>query len=299
MKRGRYMTPKKTLTSLSKVFKPEGVKTAIKFGSYWKKGLLPDLFHGAGDYRRYRKAKPALRKEAPRGDSHPVLILPGFLSNDISTVPLRRMLKAKGYKTYRWEGGVNLGLKEKTVRHLAARLKEIYEENGNQKVSLIGHSLGGMYARVLAQEFPNMVRGVITVQTPFGLGAFKEGADPILVSTIEKLGDPRFSLNNAGMCERLLTPPPTPTTSIFSKTDDIAAWQACLNPATGCSENIEVAASHSGTIWHKDTIAIILERLAEPKDNWKPSTRASNEKPPANPQWKPNATPDWRMFPPL
>jgi pimeloyl-ACP methyl ester carboxylesterase len=289
------MSLRKHFSSLSKV--PETIKTTVKFGGYWGKGLLPDLFHGAGDYKDYRKAKRGLRKEAPHGDNHPVLVIPGFLSNDMPTAPLRHILKEKGYKPYKWRGGVNLGLKEKTVQHLALRLKEVYEENDRQKVTLIGHSLGGLYARLLAQEFPEMVRAVITVQTPFGVGAFKEAADPILVSTIEKLSDSKFGLDNEGVPERLLTPPPMPTTSIFSKKDDIAGWQACLNPSTPHSENIEVAASHSSSIWHKDTIAIILERLAAPKENWKPSNKASPEKPPVNPGWKPKASEDWRFFP--
>lgn len=293
------MSPKKKLTSLSKAFKLETVETVVKYGGYWRKGVLSKVFSGASEYRQYRKARPAVHKKAPRGDGHPVLIIPGFMSHDILTVPMRRMLEEKGYKPHKWENGINRGPTKKIIEQLAVRLREIYKENGNQKVSLIGHSLGGLYARVLAQEFPEMVRSVITVQTPFGIGVIKEGADPTLVSTIEKLGDKRFRLSSKGMSERLLTPSSVPTTSIFSKVDPVAGWQACLNPSTGNSENIEVAASHYGTMWHKDTVAIILERLAEPKDNWKRSSRASNEKPPANPSWKPNTTPDWRMFPPV
>ena len=284
-------------SSLSKIFNSEVFKTAVKYGGYLKEGLVTDIFCCVAEYNDYRKAKSTIRKEAPRGDGHPVLVLPGFTSNDLTTAPLRHILKKKGYKAYKWKGGFNLGLKDKTAKHLASHLKKIYEKNGHQPVSLIGHSLGGFYARALAQEFPEMVRCVITVETPFGIGICNEGADPILVSTIEKMSDPRFSLNNEGMAERLLTPPARPTTSIFSKIDDVAAWQACLNPATQQTENIEVTASHIGGIWHKDTIAVILERLAETKGDWKPSGRASSEKTPPNPRWRPKASKDWHFFP--
>src|ERR1700736_2911605 len=85
---------------------------------------------------------------APRGDGHPVLVLPGFLVSDISTTLLRKYLGALGYDTYGWELGRNLGGVARMRSKLRERLREIHEKTG-QKVSLGGWSLGGVYARDL------------------------------------------------------------------------------------------------------------------------------------------------------
>ncbi len=201
-----------------------------------------------------------------------------------------------GYKAYGWEGGINAGLRDSTVEHLHKRLKEIYEENGHQKVSLIGHSMGGMYARCLAHEFPEMVRDVITMGTPFGIGMNKEATPGWLANTIQFLSHAKYTLKTHGMAERLLTPPDLPTTSIFSKTDGIAGWQACLNPKTPWTENIEVTSSHMGMICNKGVLAILLDRLAQPEGAWQNYKNPSTETPPPNPEWKPAAS-NWRFFP--
>lgn len=273
----------------------KGLRTIVKYGKERRHGLVQDLAVSAHEYGDYRKVKRDIRAAAPRGDKHPVLVIPGFTSGDSTTAPLRHILKKMGYKPYKWRGGINLGLKDKTAKRLARRLKKIYEKNGHQKVSLVGHSLGGIYARVLAQEYPEMVRDVITVDTPFGVGMDRSTTAPLVVNTIIRLSDAKFSLDNPGIPERMLTPPEQPTTSIFSKIDTVAGWQACLNPETAHTENIEVHASHIGSIWHQETVAAILERLAEPEGQWKPSPHAAQEKTPANPGWKPAGN-DWRLF---
>ncbi len=276
--------------------KSDTFKTLKTYCNQRKKSLLKDFFNSAAEYKELHQAKPSLHKNSPQGDGHPVLVIPGFTANDFFTAPLRHILQDKGYKPYKWKGGFNIGLKDKTTEHLARRLKEIYEENGNQKVSLIGHSLGGFYARTLAQEFPDMVRDVITVDTPFGIGMKQDAAPAFVVSTILKLSEAKYSINNEGMSERLLTPPQMPTTSIFSKIDTVAGWQACLNPATPLSENIEIKATHIGSVWNKEAFVIILDRLAQPEGKWKPHKTPANDAPPPNPNWKPKSS-GWKLFP--
>ncbi|MEM7284285.1 MAG: alpha/beta hydrolase [Pseudomonadota bacterium] len=98
---------------------------------------------------------------APRGDGHPVLVLPGFLASGSSTFPLRHFLKRLGYKGHRWKLGRNLGPVGEIEKDVLVRLRELRERYG-QKVSLIGWSLGGVYARELAWMAPDDVRQVIT-----------------------------------------------------------------------------------------------------------------------------------------
>jgi len=266
---------------------------------YWKRNFLnaTEAFRLATEFNQFRATWPELRATAPQGDGHPVLIIPGFTASDLPSYRLRRALREVGYNAYGWDGGVNTGLRNKTVEHLHSRLKEIYDENGGQKVSLIGHSMGGIYARCLAHEFPDMVRDVITVGSPFGIGMNKGATPALLVNTIQLLSNSKYSLKVAGMAERLLTPPDVPTTSIFSKMDGIAGWRACLNPKTRWSENIEVKSSHMGMICNKDVLSILLDRLAQPEGAWKIYKNASKETPPPNPAWKPAANSNWRLFP--
>lgn len=291
-------SPKKhPIKKVIETVKSDEFKTVLTYGQQRKKTILTDLFNSMKEYRAYRHVRKEINKAAPHGDGHPVLVIPGFAENDLFTKPLRHALKKNGYKAYGWKGHFNIGMKEKAAANLAERLKEVYEANGHKKVSVIGHSLGGIYARALAQEFPDMVRDVITIETPFGLPMTENAKDDFLISTIMRLSDKKVSLDNPGMPERLLTPPPVPTTSIFSKVDTF--WRTRLNPISPQSENIEITATHIGSVWHKDSIAIILNRLAQPEGQWQQHKDHSHAKPPKNPRWKPGNDDSWKIFPKL
>ena len=103
---------------------------------------------------------------APRGDGHPVLTLPGFLASDLSMAPMRRYLKELGYDAYAWKMGRNIGGVSRMRAALRDRLAEIHATTG-RKVSIVGWSLGGVYARDLALQAPDMVRCVVTLGSPF------------------------------------------------------------------------------------------------------------------------------------
>lgn len=247
---------------------------------------LTEIFKCAVEYRQFQASWPALKLATPEGDGHPVLVLPGFVSDDLPTAPLRNALREKGYNAYGWENGNNWGLTDETVRKLPEMLKKLYKDNGNRKVTLIGHSLGGIYARELAREFPELVRDVISVGTPFGVGIQKNEVPLKLQQWIEGYSANHLTLGDEERARRLLTPPPVPTTSIFSKIDGIGGWRACLNPDIQGAENIEVEASHVGLIWHSKTIAVILDRLSQPEGKWQRHKDAAHETTPNNPGYK-------------
>ena len=102
----------------------------------------------------------------PAGDGHPVLVFPGLAASDISTAPMRAFLRTRGYAAYGWDLGRNRGLRPGLRNRNMLRLKEIRERHG-RKVSLIGWSLGGIFAREVAKEVPDDVRLVITLGSPF------------------------------------------------------------------------------------------------------------------------------------
>ena len=128
---------------------------------------LTDPARAAFDYTLLAYATPLLAA-LPRGDNHPVLVLPRLHGSDASTSTLRTVLKQLGYRTYGWQLGRNIGPTSKVVHGMRARLD--YLTNRYQRpVTLIGWSLGGIYARQLARRTPQAVRQVITLGSPIRL----------------------------------------------------------------------------------------------------------------------------------
>ena len=178
---------------------------------------------------------------APRGDGHPVLVLPGLVASDVSTRLLRRYLKSRGYDAHGWGLGRNFGPREGIEAGMERRLRELHERHG-RKVSLVGWSLGGIYARMLANRHPEMVRNVITLGSPLHGHAQSTNA-----WRVYELVSGRSSKDPERM--RHVTPlPQMPTTSIFSRSDGVVAWQCSVNDTGPQSENIEVLASHVGLV---------------------------------------------------
>lgn len=208
---------------------------------------------------------------SPRGDGHPVLVLPGFIASDVSTGILRRFLTAKGYEAHSWNLGRNLGPKAigREGEKLIARLEEVHALTG-QTVSLVGWSLGGVMARLLANWRPDLVRQVITLGAPFG-------GDPKASNVwrlYEKLtGDSVESAHTRDLHAQSAVAPRVPTTAIYSKADGIVAWQNCREGDHATSDNIEVRGSHIGLVVNPTVLAAIGDRLAQPEGEFTPFER--------------------------
>lgn len=250
---------------------------------------VTEPFRTASEYVGFRRRKKKKAKEAekPSGDGHPVLVLPGFVGNGTMTSGLRDGIEEAGYNVYDLGGGRNFGLTEEMVERLRTRLQEIYAVNGKQKVSLIGHSLGGVYARELAREYPEMVRDVITICSPFGAGLDKKAVPATLRMIFNTINPGNPLLNDEALARRAIAPPPVPTTAIFSRKDGVAHWESCINPKADLAENIEINSSHVGSVWNADVLAAVLDRLSQPQGGWKPYHAASEDCHPENPNWKP------------
>ena len=197
---------------------------------------------------------------APRGDGHPVLVLPGWLASDRSTQALRWFLRDRGYHAHGWRLGRNHGPSSQIVSGLAERLATLRARHG-RTVSLVGWSLGGIYARELARRRPDDVRQVITLASPF--------RDPDATSAlITRLAGARPS-RSPDLLERLRSPLPVPTTAIYTRTDGIVAWQSCVEPRGPRSESVEVGTSHCGMGHHPAALLVIADRLAQPEGTWR------------------------------
>jgi pimeloyl-ACP methyl ester carboxylesterase len=195
---------------------------------------------------------------APKGDGHPVLALPGFLASDLSMAPMRRYLKELGYDAHAWNMGRNLGGLSSLRAALRDLLKQTYETSG-RKVSIVGWSLGGVYARDLAVQLPDMVRSVITLGSPFANDIRATNATRLY----EALSGEGIN-DNPEIREAIAGDLPVPATSIYSRTDGIVNHQTCLLRPSETAENIEVyLASHVGLGVNPAALWAVADRLAQ------------------------------------
>ena len=201
-------------------------------------------------------------KRLPRGDGHPVIVYPGLGATDITTAPLRGFLQDLGYSAYPWKQGFNFGPRRGVLDAVREHVQRIASRH-DDKVSLIGWSLGGLYAREMAKEFPKLARCVITLGSPFA-------------------GHPRATnawrfyewvsgqnVHDPELIEQIRGTPPVPTTSIYSRTDGVVAWQCSLNEESPQAENIEVHASHIGMGMNPLALYAVADRLRQDPKRWK------------------------------
>lgn len=209
---------------------------------------------------------PLLRL-APRGEPHPVLVLPGLMASDVSTGTLRRWLRGLGYPVVGWELGRNRGPTQEVVDELPALVKRLADRHGSP-VSIVGQSLGGIFARRLALRAPAEVRQVTSLGSPFRQSA--TGGDDSPAARLYRSYAPTHARGRATAGrERLARPLPVPSTSVYSRWDGVVDWRTCLQDVTPTSENVAVHASHLGMGFDPAALWVVADRLAQPKDGWR------------------------------
>ncbi len=209
---------------------------------------------------------------APRGDGHPVIVLPGFLAGDSATAILRTYLRLLGYDAHRWELGRNLGPRSIGAEgeHLLARLHAVHADT-DQQVSLVGWSLGGIMARLIARQAPAAVRQVITLGSPFaGNPRATRVWRAYEVLAGHRIDDP----DTRRRMEQSAAPLPMPSTAIYSREDGIVPWQDCFNGAADNPHNLAVYGSHWGLCVNPTVLYAIADRLARPADDTTPFERS-------------------------
>lgn len=208
---------------------------------------------------------PLLRQSAP-GDGHPVVVFPGLATSDITTLPLRAFLRDRGYRARGWELRLNLGPRKGVLERCVDLVRKVRRET-RRKVSLVGWSLGGVYAREIAKLAPDDVRCVVTLGSPFTGHPKANNA-----WRIYQLAS-GHSLAESEEFAQVREPPPVPTTSIFSRSDGIVAWPCCVQEAGPLAESIEVAASHIGMGLNPAAWYAVADRLAQREGRWRPFHR--------------------------
>lgn len=199
----------------------------------------------------------------PAGDGHPVVVLPGFGASDRSTEPMRRFLRERGYTPYGWGLGTNAGPSADRLAACTGLVRDTAGRHGT-KASLVGWSLGGVYARELAKALTPQVRCVITLGSPFA-------GDPRSTSVARLYAaiTGRPLRDDPERVERLRRAPPVPTTSIYSRSDGVVPWQISLNEDLPHTENVRIESSHIGMGVHPMALVVIADRLRQDPANWR------------------------------
>jgi pimeloyl-ACP methyl ester carboxylesterase len=231
---------------------------------YW---LLAREWRTVGEFVAARRAVSQMA-HWPRGDGHPVLVLPGFLAGAASTQFLRQLLRRLGYRAYDWRLGTNLGVRAEMIKQLPARLDDIRGRNDGRKVSVIGWSAGGIFARELARAQPHDVRMVITLGSPIR-GNHQATHAWRMWRLLNRKSQARQVVSEAARIARE-APLQVPTTCIYSKSDGIVAWQCCLSLPAPETENVKVHSTHLGYGHNVETLRVISDRLAQPEGQWRP-----------------------------
>jgi pimeloyl-ACP methyl ester carboxylesterase len=196
--------------------------------------------------------------QAPRGDGHSVLLIPGLISSDWSTGPLRSYLRSLGYDAHGWGLGTNRGPRAGLEQALIDRIAAMADASG-RKVTLIGTSLGGIYARQIAKARPGMVRSVVTLGSPFAQSPKATHAWRIY----EYVSGLSIDARHDNLGGALNTPPPVPTTAIYSRSDGICAWQCCTESKARWAESVRVFGSHIGLPHNPFVFHVLADRLAQ------------------------------------
>lgn len=228
------------------------------WGLDWVKLRWSPVFYGAG---------------VPRGSNEPVLLIPGFMAGDALMLELHRWLKRIGYRSYLSSIPWNNDCPDRTAKLLAQRAQRIRQETG-QPLRVIGHSLGGMLAKSLVQDHPDLFDRIITLGSPF---RSMVKAHPAVVGIWDQLKRAQSGLIGRNlhascgtghcMCSfvrNMLDPKPRHQVAqfaIYSKTDGVAEWSSCIeeNPR----QNTEVHCTHLGMVFHPEVYRAVARRLAQ------------------------------------
>jgi pimeloyl-ACP methyl ester carboxylesterase len=222
---------------------------------------------------------PVLRG-LPKGDGHTVLTIPGFMGSDGSTAQLRKFLQGRGYRAIPWGMGRNggetrpaelddfLAHRRRTEDRIALILEAEFRATG-RKLTLIGWSLGGLYSVALAHRFPQWIRQVISLGTPYG--------DPRGTSIYKLMG--RVYRDDAAVDEAALArwvahtysggELQVPVLALYSESDGIVgAGIARCEGDPRYVTNMAVMASHVGFPFNPLVYAVIANQLVAPAERW-------------------------------
>lgn len=215
-----------------------------------------------------------LLQEAPRGDGHPVLLVPGFMAGETTLLALKLYLQYLGYDVHTWGMGRNLGFRSKHANALPQKIRYLHHTTG-RKVSLVGWSLGGVFSLYGADSAQECVRSIVTLGSPVSLDAVGNQSPQALKALYRlvshRLGTSAHLMQPRAKALREQRRLPLPTSCLFSLTDGVVPPQeATIDGDPGMHENIQVPGSHCGLGFNGIVLAVVANRLAQPEGAWQP-----------------------------
>lgn len=206
------------------------------------------------EFPRLAVSMPRLLKKRTV-ESKRIVVMPGFGAGDFSTLPLRQFLSSLGHRVSGWRQGANTGDVPELIEHMTRQIQQ-EAEHAEEKIVLIGWSLGGYIAREVARGLPDQIEQVITLGSPVVGGPRYTRVAPLFVARGMNMDEVEAQVD--ALYE---TPLRVPVTAIYSKSDGIVAWQACIDEQSDGVEHVEVRASHIGLGISADVFEIISEQL--------------------------------------
>ncbi len=212
---------------------------------------------------------------APKGDGHPVLLLPGFMANELTLIGLHYFLRGRGYDVRTWGLGRNVGFQRRHAQALEQKIRYLHHQTG-RRVSLVGWSLGGLFGLYGALQAPECVRQVITLGSPVNIDVEGGSHSPQFMKGLY-----RMIAHPMGPSVHLMQPrvkrlrehrlPPVPMSCLYSISDGVVPPQeATIEGDPAMYENIRVYGSHTGLGFNAMVMCIIADRLALPEGQFRP-----------------------------
>jgi triacylglycerol esterase/lipase EstA (alpha/beta hydrolase family) len=200
-------------------------------------------------------APPPFADDAARGNLQPVIVLPGFLSPDITTARLREFLARQNFQPYPWACGLNVGPMPTVLSQVERQVQEIADATG-KPVSLVGVSLGGTTAREIAKSCPASIARVITLVSPIHL--------PVVtpLAPLAHAASLLWDMEELGALRAIAEPPPVPVTAVFSRDDGVIDWRASVPAESDLVEVVEVSGAHMTVCSNPQVQHIVADRLA-------------------------------------
>lgn len=214
----------------------------------------------------------------PRGDGHPVLLLPGFMADEGTLIALKTFLAGRGYAVQTWGLGRNIGFQRRHAQALEQKIRHLHHTSG-RRVSLVGWSLGGVFGLYGALQAPECVRQLVTLGSPVNVGPEGSQASPLVKALYRMVAHPLgaevhvMQPRAKPLRDHLL--PSVPVSCLYSISDGVVPPQEATidGPDSHC-ENIRVAGSHTGLGFNPMVLAIVADRLAQPEGGWQPFSPA-------------------------
>ncbi len=224
-------------------------------------------FKAVGEFARFAGNAWTWRMAPRTRRPRPILLIPGFMAGDATLYPFANWLRSRGHQVFFSGILANADCPKRAMERLGRILQDLFDRY-DEKLVVIGHSLGGIYARELARRMPDCVEQTVLLGSPLhnpgnNANPFVKMLASLTLRMHEHAGGCSGSLHDLCGVHSLTPPPDVPQTIIFSKSDGVVDWASCLESAPHV-RSFEVDSTHLGLPYNLDTMRIVRELIESP-----------------------------------